>query len=272
MALGRALERAGSHVPDVAVSLRSLSESLLKTEAPESTILAQLASRANALADEIERIPHDTAKVRQLLQHLSSARDRCLVFCRTTSTVEFLGRRIRDEALPCAVFHAALDAHRKHDAFHAFESGEARILVSSESGGEGHNLQFCNTIVNFDLPWNPMRIEQRIGRVHRIGQNRDVFVFNLCNRNTLEDFILRILEEKVRMFELVIGEADSILGRLEEDGGFHEIVFDLWMRESTERDRVRSFRELGERVAVYREQHGAAVRLDHELFGEDMGS
>ena len=64
---------------------------------------------------------------------------------------------------------------------------EVPVLLCTESGGEGRNLQFCNTLINFDMPWNPMAIEQRIGRIDRIGQTREVFVFNLVTRGTIED-------------------------------------------------------------------------------------
>jgi len=79
---------------------------------------------------------------------------------------------------------------------------------------EGRNIQFCNTLINFDIPWNPMAIEQRIGRIDRIGQTREVFVFNLVARGTVEEQVLRLLDEKINMFELVVGEAGAILGEL----------------------------------------------------------
>ena len=75
-----------------------------------------------------------------------------------------------------------------------------------EAGGEGINLQFCNHIINFDLPWNPMRLEQRIGRIHRLGQEKDVMIYNFAIRNTVEEHILKLLYEKIDLFEKVIGE------------------------------------------------------------------
>jgi superfamily II DNA/RNA helicase len=72
------------------------------------------------------------------------------------------------------------------------------VLLCTESGGEGRNVQFCNTLINFDVPWNPMAIEQRIGRIDRIGQQREVFVFNLVTRGTLEEQVLHLLDEKIR--------------------------------------------------------------------------
>ena len=106
--------------------------------------------------------------------------------------------------------------------FGQFREQEA---LSTESGGEGRNLQFCNTLVNFDLPWNPMAIEQRIGRIHRIGQTREVFIFNTVVRGTLEEHVLKILDEKINMFELVVGENGEIIGEMDDEGEYDETVF-----------------------------------------------
>ena len=89
-----------------------------------------------------------------------------------------------------------------------------------------------------------MAIEQRIGRIHRIGQTRDVFIFNLVVRHTLEQHILKILDEKINMFELVVGEIGAILGELDEDADFAEMVFAAWM-ETTESERQAVFNDLG---------------------------
>lgn len=91
-----------------------------------------------------------------------------------------------------------------------------QALVATEAGGEGINLQFCNHIVNFDLPWNPMRVEQRIGRVHRLGQTQDVYIYNLSTLGTIEEHIVNLLHEKINMFEMVIGRLDTILERMEK--------------------------------------------------------
>src|SRR5690606_13488968 len=85
---------------------------------------------------------------------------------------------------------------------------------------------------NFDLPWNPMRVEQRIGRVHRLGQTEDVNIFNLCTKNTIEEHILHLLHEKINLFELVIGELDHIIERLESKEGSIEQRLDKAIRRS----------------------------------------
>ena len=98
------------------------------------------------------------------------------------------------------------------------------VLLCTESGGEGRNIQFCNTLINFDMPWNPMAIEQRIGRIDRIGQQREVFVFNLVTAAPWRMQVLRILEEKITMFELVVGEVGAILGGIDEERDFADLI------------------------------------------------
>jgi superfamily II DNA or RNA helicase len=104
-----------------------------------------------------------------------------------------------------------------------------QILISTEAGAEGLNLQFCNLVVNYDLPWNPQRIEQRIGRCHRYGQERDVLVLNFLNRQNAADARLyEILEAKLHLFDGVFGASDEILGALESGLDFERRVLDIY--------------------------------------------
>ena len=88
-------------------------------------------------------------------------------------------------------------------------------MLSTEAGGEGRNFQFCHLLVNYDLPWNPMRIEQRIGRVDRIGQTNTVQVFNFWVKGTVEERVLDVLERRINIFEETVGGLDPILGDTE---------------------------------------------------------
>lgn len=96
---------------------------------------------------------------------------------------------------------------------HLFKE-HAQVLIATEAGGEGINLQFCHHVINYDLPWNPMKLEQRIGRVHRLGQEHDVQIYNLVTDNTIEKDILDMLYVKIDVFEKVVGELDDILSAL----------------------------------------------------------
>jgi hypothetical protein len=108
--------------------------------------------------------------------------------------------------------------------------------------------------VNFDLPWNPMRLEQRIGRLHRLGQQREVHVFNLTAPDTVEADILELLQSKIRMFELVVGELDLILGLMGDEEDFEHAVARVWLESDNPALYRQGLIELGERVAQARKQ------------------
>jgi adenine-specific DNA-methyltransferase len=108
---------------------------------------------------------------------------------------------------------------------------EGRIMIATEAGAEGINLQFCSLVVNYDLPWNPQRIEQRIGRCHRYGQKHDVVVVNFLNRNNAADRrVFELLSEKFQLFEGVFGASDEVLGTIESGVDFEKRIADIYQR------------------------------------------
>lgn len=109
--------------------------------------------------------------------------------------------------------------------------GNAEILVATEAAAEGVNLQFCSLVVNYDLPWNPQRIEQRIGRCHRYGQKHDVVVINFLNRKNAADLrVFELLSEKFKLFDGVFGSSDEILGALESGVDFEKRIAAIYQR------------------------------------------
>jgi SNF2 family DNA or RNA helicase len=135
------------------------------------------------------------------------------------------------------------------------DDGGARVLVSTESGAEGRNLQFCHQLINYDLPWNPMRVEQRIGRLHRLGQENDVTIFNLSCHETIEAHIIDLLARKIRMFELVIGELDLILGNLEGAQSFEDLLRQAWESSTDERDLQERLENVGAILVQARQRY-----------------
>jgi hypothetical protein len=98
-------------------------------------------------------------------------------------------------------------------------------------------------MINFDLPWNPMRIEQRIGRIHRLGQDRDVNIYNLCTLGTIEEHIVRLLHEKIHLFELVIGDLETIIERFEQGQGslsFEGVVTEAMLSARGDKERLKA--------------------------------
>lgn len=178
--------------------------------------------------------------------------------------MDLLGR----EKIPHVAFSGNINVKQKDMAIERFRD-EVSVLVSTESGGEGRNMQFCNTIINFDLPWNPMRIEQRIGRLHRIGQRRDVFIFNLSVKDTIENYIIDILDSKINMFEMVIGEIEPILGHLGEERDFEDIIIEIWLKSKDEDSLKYGFERFGDEMAKAKSEYLRAKAFDSEIFGED---
>lgn len=108
---------------------------------------------------------------------------------------------------------------------------QGRIMIATEAGAEGINLQFCSLVVNYDLPWNPQRIEQRIGRCHRYGQKHDVVVVNFLNRkNAADQRVYDLLSEKFQLFEGVFGASDEVLGAIESGVDFEKRIAGIYQR------------------------------------------
>ncbi|HEY7555918.1 MAG TPA: SNF2-related protein [Candidatus Binatia bacterium] len=211
----------------------------------------------------------ETARETALLEILGKNREeKKVVFTQYLKTLDSVASLLERQGLHFALFSGNLSAGEKEEAIRRFRE-DLPILLSTESGGEGRNLQFCNTLVNFDLPWNPMRIEQRIGRLHRIGQNRDVFIFNLSVRETLEDHILQILENKINMFEMVIGEIEPLLGYLGEEREFEDVVMEIWMRSRNHEEACSRFEVFGQDLVQAKANYLESKELDREIFGED---
>jgi SNF2 family DNA or RNA helicase len=209
-------------------------------------------SKGAALVDTVKRNPEEKK----------------VIFTQYLKSMDYITHLLSRNGIPHVTFKGTLPARDKNLAIDRFRD-EVPVLVSTESGGEGRNLQFCNTLINFDLPWNPMRIEQRIGRLHRIGQTRDVFVFNLAVKGTLEDYMIDILDNKINMFEMVIGEIEPILGRLEKEEDFEDIVMQLWLGSSNDKDLRENFESLGEELLRAKKEYLKAKSLDDEVFGDD---
>ena len=150
----------------------------------------------------------------------------------------------------------------------------ATILIATEAGAEGINLQFCSLVVNFDLPWNPQRIEQRIGRCHRYGQKHDVVVVNFLNkRNAADQRVFQLLSEKFRLFDGVFGSSDEVLGALESGVDIERRIASVYQSCRTPEEITAAFdalqAELDEQIQVRMESTRQTL-LEH--FDEDVSA
>ncbi len=215
------------------------------------------------ILDLIEGIETVT-KQEKLLSIVEEARDhvemgRVIVFTQFRATQREILDRLTEEGYTVHSFHGGHSSQEKEQIVKNFEE-EGGVLVSTDAMSEGRNLQFCNIMVNYDLPWNPMRVEQRIGRIHRIGQKRDVYVFNMALKDTVEEYVLERLYHKIDLFQQSVGELSSILTRLEESGTtFENEIFERLVNADSEIDLENDF----DAMAVdLQEQRDLAEKLE----------
>lgn len=150
------------------------------------------------------------------------------------------------------------------------ESG--KILIATEAGAEGLNLQFCSLVINYDLPWNPQRVEQRIGRCHRFGQKFDVVVINFISANNIvEQRIYELLNSKFRLFDEILGSSDSVLGSIEDGKDIEKAIVDIYSNCRTEDEINNAFDELQEK---YKDDISTSMKKTKEelldYFEEDV--
>ncbi|MBI5746298.1 MAG: DEAD/DEAH box helicase family protein [Nitrospirae bacterium] len=211
----------------------------------------------------------DISKGKALIDILiKNTAEKKVVFTQFVKSMDYVSDLLSRHDIPYLLFKGDMSLKEKDKAIAGFKD-DIPVLISTESGGEGRNMQFCNTIINFDLPWNPMRIEQRIGRLHRIGQIRDVFIFNLSVKETIEDYIIDILDNKINMFEMVIGEIEPILGIIGEDKDFDDIIFELWLNSGDDNEIRDGFEKLGNDLADAKREYLKTKEMDTEIFGEE---
>jgi hypothetical protein len=149
---------------------------------------------------------------------------------------------------------------------------EATILLATEAAAEGINLQFCSLVINYDLPWNPQRIEQRIGRCHRYGQKHDVVVINFLNeRNDADRRVLELLSEKFSLFNGVFGASDEVLGTIESGVDFEKRILAIYQECRTPEEIETAFRKLQEEMEEQiRSRMDDTRRKLFESFDEDV--
>lgn len=184
----------------------------LKAMSEKEGISEYAREEAISLMQEIENVDRNS-KAEKALEIIQSIDDKVIIFTEYRATQLYLQWYLKQHGISSVPFRGGFKRNKKDWMTHLFKN-HAKVLIATEAGGEGINLQFCQHIINYDLPWNPMRIEQRIGRVHRIGQEHDVHIYNFATENTIEEHILRLLYEKINLFENVIGDLDEILSRV----------------------------------------------------------
>ena len=179
-----------------------------------------VAENRNELEQEIRTIGELIAQARSIIQNESEvkinelkntmkdlthdfANTKILIFTESKDTLDYLEKRIKSWGYSVNVIHGGMSLEDRVNAESIFKN-ETQVMVATEAAGEGINLQFCNLMINYDIPWNPNRLEQRMGRIHRYGQTREVFVFNLIASDTREGQVLTTLFDKLEEIKIAL--------------------------------------------------------------------
>lgn len=183
------------------------------------------------LIKKVEAVQQNS-KAQKALELIQKINDKVIIFTEYRATQMYLQWFLKQYGITSVPFRGGFKRGKKDWMRELFQNN-AQVLIATEAGGEGINLQFCNHIINFDLPWNPMRLEQRIGRIHRLGQEKDVMIYNFATKETVEEHIMKLLYEKIHLFEKVIGDLDDILTKL-EFGSIDDHLVDIFGRSASE--------------------------------------
>ena len=212
----------------------------LKNERAEVKLLLDAAARCEQIGPD--------AKAEALLDWLYRLQSeegdpelKTLVFTEFVPTQEMLRQFLAERGFPVVCLNGSMDMEERKQVQEAFAK-EARILISTEAGGEGLNLQFCHVVINYDIPWNPMRLEQRIGRVDRIGQTHAVRAVNFVFEDSVEHRVREVLEQKLAVIfeEFGIDKTGDVLDSAQAGHMFDEMYVEAILNPEKVEDSVES--------------------------------
>ena len=207
-------------LPKVTSSSRSAIESLTKI-INDPKYHEDTKDMARRIVEGYKSLKKDS-KIEKLIEIVDGIfkedpKQKILIYTKYPSTQRYITEKLTPHNLKIVEFVGGLTREEKTEKIKEFRA-DANIMISTETGAEGLNFQFCNNLINYDLPWNPMSVEQRIGRLDRIGQTRDINIFSLATKGTMEEHVVDLIINKMCCIGLVIGELPIILFNLGLDG------------------------------------------------------
>lgn len=222
----------------------------LKEEIGKLDNLIVLAKKAEKGESEVK-----LSKLKELIQEegLSESGDKLLIFTEANDTREYLIEKLKAWGYSVTSIHGGMDLDRRIAAEDEFRN-RAQVMVATEAAGEGINLQFCHLCINYDIPWNPNRLEQRMGRVHRYGQQHEVFIYNMVASDTIEGKILDKLFEKLKKMREHLGSdrVFDVIGDVLPGKSLKDLILDAISRARTLDDILADFDSVPDLEAVQR--------------------
>ncbi|HEY9700976.1 MAG TPA: helicase-related protein, partial [Allocoleopsis sp.] len=195
----------------------------LKLEITELEFLVKLAKEA-----EKQEIETKLNRLREVLEErkIKESKEKLLIFTESKDTMEYLAEKLKKWGYSVTVIHGGLNMDARIKAEHEFKN-QAQIMVATEAAGEGINLQFCWLMVNYDIPWNPNRLEQRMGRIHRYGQQHEVHIYNLVAVDTTEGKVLEKLFDKLEAMKNALGDrVFDVIGDVLQGVSLKDLILD----------------------------------------------
>jgi superfamily II DNA or RNA helicase len=256
----------------------------LREEVVELSRLVSIARDTLALGKEEKLDALKRCLDRAEFAELKDGRGKLLIFTEHKDTLSHLVEKLEGWRYTTTTIHGGLSPQERKERERTFqreaENGGAQICVATEAAGEGINLQFCHLMINYDMPWNPMRLEQRMGRIHRIGQTRDVYVFNFAATNTIEGMIVARLLEKLAQIRDTLGDrVFDVIGELLKlnDVNLEELLREAAYKERDLSEALSKIEQIDpERLKEYEEATGIALAKSsvdlRRIRGEDWRS
>ncbi len=208
-------------LPKITSSSKSAIETLQRIVVSEDRYHERTRIHAGQILQEYEKLEKDS-KIETLIQLIKEifygeSGQKVLIYTKHPTTLHYIADQLSPLGLCIVTFTGANTREEKTKIIETFRNA-ADIMLSTETGCEGLNFQFCNNLINYDLPWNPMSVEQRIGRIDRIGQKKDMNIFSLATKDTMEEYVVDLIINKMCCVGLIIGELPIILFNLGLDG------------------------------------------------------
>ena len=221
---------------------------------------------------EIIKLAHKIkpAKLELLKQILKEVKNKqAVIFCLRKSTAYELQSILNKKFGKAEVYSGDISSHiKRKKIIDEFKKGNIQYLVATDAAAEGLNLQHCNILFNYDLHWNPMKIEQRIGRIHRFGQEQDVTIFNLSVKDTIDDYVIHVLFQKIDLFTMTIGGMETVLSEIKDDvADIEKTIMDIVLRTKTKRDIKKELVELSKDLEYAKKKQKLAEKFTQGVLG-----
>ena len=231
----------------------------------EITGLEQLVRKAKHAARHTNEKKFEELRT-VISEHVSGKNERLLIFTEHKDTLYFLLKRLKDLGFYCCTIHGGMSLRKRIDAERDFFEHNPSVMVATEAAGEGINLQFCSLMVNYDIPWNPNRLEQRMGRIHRYKQKKEVMIFNLVAANTREGQVVQRLLMKLEAMKDALGSdrVYDVIGEIISAPKFDELMKD-WLANR------RTLQEILEDIDVYTDEK-QVERIRNDMQNKALGS